>query len=532
MLLSYTFAIALPLLFLYFIWTLEIYAFSRWDVSMAAFGGGMVAFFVAAVAQNHLLYNNVLNYQQLSLFSAPLLEELLKAAILILMAWRGAILYTTQAATYGFAVGVGFGIAENLFLITITSDLTLQQTLVRVLSAGLMHAFTGAIIGALIGVSVVHGRRRRTASTLLGLLLTMLFHGLYNLAANFIDGPLLIVVGLAIGLGGLGVLVLVIQTALRREAGAIQRELNSTLSAGETAALARPYDIAHVIAENLESIGPRRAELLERYISLQSQRGILRKALSQNQRPRLRVSLRTRLESIERQIDALRSDMGLYNWVWLRSVLPSEESSVWASLHHQVDDDSPVLRLAAELERRRDSLSPQGVAQRITALDHCALFDPLSSEDRADIALMLDVRHYQPGQRVILQGTHDPHLYVVARGLLTYSITDAEGLETVIDTYSGGDHFGTVSLVDGQPHAVSVRAVDICVLYRLSRTDFMTLIYAQPQVAVALMNRLAATLREHSAYIAWARRKVEADPSAVRVRRPIDPDLLGGRSAL
>lgn len=59
-----------------------------------------------------------------------------------------------------------------------------------------------------------------------------------------------------------------------------------------------------------------------------------------------------------------------------------------------------------------------------------------------------------------------------------------------------GDVFGEMALLDGRPRAASVIADSDIVTVRLSRTAFLDLVRSDPDIALRVMEALAARLRE------------------------------------
>ena len=59
-----------------------------------------------------------------------------------------------------------------------------------------------------------------------------------------------------------------------------------------------------------------------------------------------------------------------------------------------------------------------------------------------------------------------------------------------------GDVFGELALLDGRPRSASVVATSDIVTVRLSRTAFLDLVRSDPDIALRVMEGLAARLRE------------------------------------
>jgi RsiW-degrading membrane proteinase PrsW (M82 family) len=114
---------------------------------LIAIGSGMVAFTIALIFHDKLLSSQLLTEKQIPFFSAPLIEEILKAIFIIgITLW----LRNTQradAALYGFGIGVGFSILESGLYISVDPAHAMSVAVARAISVNLMHSVTTAIIG-------------------------------------------------------------------------------------------------------------------------------------------------------------------------------------------------------------------------------------------------------------------------------------------------------------------------------------------------------------------------------------------------
>ncbi|HKK09973.1 MAG TPA: PrsW family glutamic-type intramembrane protease [Bacteroidales bacterium] len=96
--------------------------------------------------------------QDLSTFSkyvAPFSEELLKAMVIIGMISMRKIGFTVDAVIYGFAVGTGFALSENLVYLYQLSEIhNLTIWIVRGFGTALMHGGATAIMATIFLMGV------------------------------------------------------------------------------------------------------------------------------------------------------------------------------------------------------------------------------------------------------------------------------------------------------------------------------------------------------------------------------------------
>ena len=121
-------------------------------------------------------------------YSAPLLEETLKASLVFALFVRNRIGFMVDAAITGFAIGAGFSLVENgVYLWNYAQVANLGVWLVRGFGTAVMHGSATAAFGV-AGQFLAERRakvegaryRLRPALFLPGLGLAILIHGLYN----------------------------------------------------------------------------------------------------------------------------------------------------------------------------------------------------------------------------------------------------------------------------------------------------------------------------------------------------------------
>lgn len=115
-----------------------------------------------------------------SVFVAPLAEEFLKAAFIIVLFARNRIGFMIDAAIMGFAVGAGFALAENVYYLYVFQSANLGVWIVRGFGTAIMHGGATAIFGIMAqGLT----ERRATINPLMllpGLAVAVAVHALYN----------------------------------------------------------------------------------------------------------------------------------------------------------------------------------------------------------------------------------------------------------------------------------------------------------------------------------------------------------------
>lgn len=76
---------------------------------------------------------------------APVIEELLKGALIIVLIRGGRVGFLVDATIQGFAIGAGFALVENLYYLGALPDSSLGLWLIRGFGTAIMHGGTTAI---------------------------------------------------------------------------------------------------------------------------------------------------------------------------------------------------------------------------------------------------------------------------------------------------------------------------------------------------------------------------------------------------
>ena len=169
-----------------------------------------------------LLANIDIDFLAFTRYVAPIVEEVLKAAIVVLLIRTHRVGFLVDAAIVGFAAGTGFAMVENLLYLRIAPDATLGAWLVRGFGTAIMHGGATSIF-AVMGLALVErGGRAGMAAFIPGLLVAAALHSAFN---HFFFSPLISTVGIAV------VFPLVLQLVFARSEAAMGRWLGKGFDA-------------------------------------------------------------------------------------------------------------------------------------------------------------------------------------------------------------------------------------------------------------------------------------------------------------
>ena len=121
--------------------------------------------------------------------------------------------------------------------------------------------------------------------------------------------------------------------------------------------------------------------------------------------------------------------------------------------------------------------------------------------DRADLVHRFSIRAFEPGERIVTQGTPSDGLFVIASGEVSIVQNDAAGEKTVLARLGTGEVIGEVALVLRRPPIADAIANHPTVTLFLPRDRFLETVRAHPVVFVDLYELATRRDEETSAAV-------------------------------
>lgn len=168
------------LLYLIFLLYLDSYKLvALREVLLVIVAGAMcclVAFFLNTELRGLL----DLSFSSFSRYVAPLTEDTLKALVLVYLFRTHRIGFLIDGAIFGFAVGAGFAVAENLFYLAMDQELNFAVWIVRGFGTAIMHGAVSAIFAMVTQALTERNIKSNPLLYLPGLFLAVVLHSIYN----------------------------------------------------------------------------------------------------------------------------------------------------------------------------------------------------------------------------------------------------------------------------------------------------------------------------------------------------------------
>jgi len=140
---------------------------------------GIVAAIVALFVNGAILDTTAIERTTLARYLAPVVEEVLKALIVVGLVRANRIGFLVDAAILGFAAGTGFALVENLQYQRLAPDAGVGLWIVRGFGTAIMHGGVTAIF-AMASVAMLERERPAVIAFAPALVLAIALHSLYN----------------------------------------------------------------------------------------------------------------------------------------------------------------------------------------------------------------------------------------------------------------------------------------------------------------------------------------------------------------
>ncbi len=167
----------------------------------------------------------------------------------------------------------------------------------------------------------------------------------------------------------------------------------------------------------------------------------------------------------------------------------------------------------------------------ITFLLDTPMFEALDPAEIQQLINIIEVREFAAGEILFNEGDAGDAWYAIYRGGVDV-IKDVGPDQKEIYPLESGACFGEIAILDGQPRSATIRAIEDCVVLRISRQAFEELLDQNHMVANKLLRRLAVMLaqRARSTTERLSELVLEAESAQVRhgVTKLVGESYLGG----
>jgi len=150
----------------------------RWVLGVIGLGcvAGLLSYPLNVGSRNIL----GIDFLTLTRYVAPFIEEALKGMIVVYLVRRNRIGFPVDAAIFGFGVGAGFAIFENLYYLRAMPDMVLGTWIIRGFGTAIMHGGATAIFAIVTHTLMGQNPTRGNVLVLPGFVVAVVAHSVYN----------------------------------------------------------------------------------------------------------------------------------------------------------------------------------------------------------------------------------------------------------------------------------------------------------------------------------------------------------------
>jgi RsiW-degrading membrane proteinase PrsW (M82 family) len=338
-------AILIPIGYLVWISKRDFFETRKTRLIQICFFWGLFAYALAYLFQSNLIHGGILTKDQVVRYLAPVLEEILKGAILFYLVRRADFTYFVDGAIYGFTVGIGFAIFENFEYVLSNPSMAVSLALMRVLSTNLIHATASGMIGIALGYSRFErsNSSRRWYTLIFGTVIAMAIHMTFN---NLVSNRAPLLVAIFLGIGGGFVIYLIIRQGLKDLQGWVEEQLkreNASVTGGETvttheaSVVQKLDDIDRVLVKFKDVYGEPYTKLAKEIILAQAQMGIYKKTSEKHQNETNRQAASEQVAALREKMNQNRKQLGSLRMLLLRTLFPEDSDLIWTTLEKMLE---------------------------------------------------------------------------------------------------------------------------------------------------------------------------------------------------
>ena len=329
------FASVIPLGFLFLVKCLNFFETHRARLIVLALAWGAFSVELSYLVDHPLRL--VLGAYFVGTHSAPIVEEIFKSLILLYLVRRADTTFFVDGAVYGFAVGIGFAIAENMLFLSRTDvDTGIVLSITRAFMSSVQHGSTTAIVGMALGGFPLGPINHPLLRWVVGLVVAIAIHTAYNNTAfhHFVFGHTGILVLAAIAFTALIVVSSAILWGLRLERRRLRKSLGMKAgsSKGKAMLVQRIEDLDDLLAPIEDKFGEVKREQVANALLLSAQLAMKQDQIRKTRDDELRVELAAQITELKRELKQARNDVGIYIMSHVRSIVGKTTWSLWARL--------------------------------------------------------------------------------------------------------------------------------------------------------------------------------------------------------
>lgn len=142
-----------------------------------------------------------------------------------------------------------------------------------------------------------------------------------------------------------------------------------------------------------------------------------------------------------------------------------------------------------------ESARPVQGVDKLGLIRNHFLFSHLGAGALQQLANRMTRKAVRRGAVIFAKDDPGVGLIGVIRGSVKICVVAADGREAVLNIMNAGEVFGEMALLDGRPRSADATAMTDCELFSIDRSAFISIVRADPDVALKIIEVLCARVR-------------------------------------
>ncbi|MCK9625061.1 MAG: PrsW family intramembrane metalloprotease [Bacteroidales bacterium] len=139
---------------------------------------GMLCAIMCYFINTHIGNKADLEYETLSRYIFPAIEEIFKSIFILFLISKKRIWFMVDAAIYGFAIGTGFSLIENIFYLQ-TFEGTILTWIIRCFGTAIMHGGCTALFSVII-IGTKNQKKNIFLPIIFSIVIVYIIHSTFN----------------------------------------------------------------------------------------------------------------------------------------------------------------------------------------------------------------------------------------------------------------------------------------------------------------------------------------------------------------
>jgi CRP-like cAMP-binding protein len=155
-------------------------------------------------------------------------------------------------------------------------------------------------------------------------------------------------------------------------------------------------------------------------------------------------------------------------------------------------------------------------------INKVGLFDPLTPQEKMELAKGVVRYLYGPGEMIIRRGDPGSSMFIISRGKAEVQVPSNNGDRQAVATLNPGDFFGEMALFTGESRTADVCAVEEVELLEIRKSSIEKLLNQNEELAEGFSQKIAerqAGLDEHASRGPERKAETEQETILKRIKR-------------